>query len=101
MRNGFVDESLQASLIDVRSTRATTLPLRLTAPTMGVLADERCLPPFAALVGVPVLVLAADESFINLDDAAELVHVVLDKRRADAMAHIPSGFVGAEAHRRA
>jgi hypothetical protein len=48
---------------------------------------------------MPVLGFAADESFIHLNDAAQLIHVHLDKGNANAVAHIPSGLVGAETHR--
>jgi len=51
-----------------------------------------------AFIQVPVFVVAADVGFINLDHAAELVHVALDQRRADLVAHQPRGFVGAESH---
>src|SRR5260370_5052546 len=52
----------------------------------------------AFLIPVPVLVLAADVRFVNLDDAAELIHVALDQSDADPMAHVPSGFERTEAH---
>jgi hypothetical protein len=47
---------------------------------------------------VLVAVLAADECLIDFDDAAQLVHVALNKRSANAVTHIPRSFVGAEAH---
>src|SRR6185437_10082276 len=49
-----------------------------------------------ALPTVLVLGLSADERFIHFDDPTKLVEIFLDQRRADAMAHIPSRFVGAE-----
>lgn len=52
----------------------------------------------AALVLVPILGFAADERLVDLDNPAELVEILFDERSADAMAHIPSRFVRAEAH---
>jgi len=46
---------------------------------------------------MPILRQVADESFIDFDNAAELVDV-LHKRCSDFMAHEPSGFIGTEAH---
>lgn len=46
---------------------------------------------------VLVVGLAADEGFINLNDATKLAEILFDKRRTDAMAHIPSGLIRAEA----
>jgi hypothetical protein len=40
---------------------------------------------------------AADESFIDLDNAAQLFGM-FDQRNADAVAHVPGRFVRAEAH---
>ena len=45
-----------------------------------------------------VLIFAADIGFIHFHDAAEFVHVLFNKRRADLVAHEPRGFVGTEAH---
>ena len=41
--------------------------------------------------------LSAAIGLVKLNDAAKLVHVAPDQRCTDAMAHIPSGFVGSEA----
>jgi hypothetical protein len=49
---------------------------------------------------MPVLRLAADESLVNLDHAAELVKVVLNQSRPDAVAHVPSRPVAAEGAQR-
>jgi hypothetical protein len=62
------------------------------------LSGRRMFAANAALIGMFVLVLAADVGFIDLNDTAQLVHVALDKRRADFVAHEPSGFDRTEAH---
>lgn len=53
----------------------------------------------AALVFVLVLEVAADEGFVYLNDAEQLQEFPILHRHADAMAHVPRGFVGAEAER--
>ena len=61
-------------------------------------ADAASPAALAALVLVPVLGLAADEGLVNLDDAHELAEILVGEAGADAMAHVPSGVVRAEAH---
>jgi hypothetical protein len=46
-----------------------------------------------------VVLLAADVRFINLHDAHELAEILVRQSDAHAVAHVPSGFVTAEAHR--
>jgi hypothetical protein len=52
----------------------------------------------AALVDVPVLGKTSDESFIDFDNASELLEIATSQCRTDTVTHIPSGVVGAEAH---
>ncbi|MBA3727152.1 MAG: hypothetical protein H0W86_12110, partial [Armatimonadetes bacterium] len=60
------------------TTRATTLPLRLTAPTIGVLPEPiPPVPPHATeFIPMPVFGQAADESFIDFDNPAELFNIL-------------------------
>jgi hypothetical protein len=51
----------------------------------------------AALIPMPVLRQAADKSFIDFNDPAELINV-FHKGYANLVAHFPRGFVGPEAH---
>ena len=51
----------------------------------------------AAFVPMPVLGQAADESFINFDDPAELINV-LHQGHADLVTHGPSCLIRTEAH---
>jgi hypothetical protein len=68
-------------------------------------SDDRCLTgtyttratAATALISVPVFGQAADERFVNFDNAAELIDI-LHERDADAMAHIPSRFQGTKPH---
>jgi hypothetical protein len=53
---------------------------------------------WSALVGMAVLVLATDIGFVDLDDAHEFAELGVDETGANAVAHIPSRAVRAEAH---
>src|SRR5258708_33645870 len=55
-------------------------------------------PATAAPVLVAALGLAADECFVNLDNARQFFKVAVSERRTNAVAHIPSGLVRTEAH---
>ena len=75
------------------TTRATTLPLRLTALTTAVLPDPICPAAArlaAALIFMAIAALAADESLVNFDNTTKLFDI-LDQRSS-------SSFVGTEAH---
>lgn len=76
------------------------LSLALDGPDDGRLTGTNAASSsaFAALVDMPVLGETADESLINLNDAHELAEVFVSETSAHAMAHIPSGAIGAEAH---
>jgi hypothetical protein len=52
----------------------------------------------SAASAVLVVRLAPDESFVDFDDTKKLLEFLVLKRRTNAVAHIPSGFVAAEAH---
>ena len=47
-----------------------------------------------ALVAMPVLVLAANVSFVHFNDAHESGEVRISKASAEPVAHVPRGFVG-------
>jgi hypothetical protein len=46
---------------------------------------------------MPIFIGAADVSFVNFDDPAELSNV-FNERNTNFMAHEPSSLIGAEAH---
>src|SRR5689334_9641817 len=80
-------------------TRATTLPLRLTAPaTISFDQLTRGATPTRPLAAVLVLGLAADVGLVRFHDAHELAKLGVGKAGADAVAHIVGSAVGAEAH---
>lgn len=97
--NSFIHEAFQGCGLDIRNDAGNHVSFAADCSDdwgFARTAAARAVPA-AALVFVLVLGEAADEGFVNLNDAAKLVRV-LNQRRTDAMAHIPSGFVGAEAH---
>ena len=98
MRTKAVNSSEPTLLI----ARATTLPLRLIAPITGTLpGTDATAPGIVAVAGLaatvtlmPVLGLSAHKGFVNLDNATQLLRVLFHKGDANAVAHIPSGFIG-------
>ena len=70
----------------------TTLPLRLIAPTTGILSLAGPDLPLR-LFQVAILILAANVGFINLNLAHELRKAFILHRRADSMTHEPSSPV--------
>jgi hypothetical protein len=96
MRDGFGTKACRVLAFESAETRAITLPLRLTAPTIGVL-PEPPVPPPPRLSQCLFFIFATDESFVDRDNAAKLFNV-LHQCNADFVAHLPGGFIGTEAH---
>jgi len=99
VRYGFVDEILQSLLLHISNQARNYVAFATDSADDSRFAGSCRTRLSVTLFPVPVLGLAADECFIDLNDAAKLVHVHLDKGDADAMTHIPSGFVRTETHR--
>src|SRR5579863_5548335 len=81
-------------------TRATTLPLRSTAPMTALL--RLTLRPLSSPSWgrtVPVLALTADVGFINLNDPDQLTEFLIGEPGAEPVAHVPSGPIRAESKR--
>lgn len=58
-----------------------------------------CSPCFAVPVAVvPILSFAADKGFVHFHDPAKLGSVTSGHSHSDSVAHVPSRFVGPEAH---
>ena len=97
--NNLVQEIFERDLIDAVNDASDDVALALHRTDDGNFKSVVTTSGgAAALVPMAVLVLAADIGFIDLDDTAELVHVLFDQSGADTVTHVPSGFVGAEAH---
>jgi hypothetical protein len=96
VRDGFADEVSKRLAVRAGDHASNYVPLALDCADHDRLAlAARPVMPIAA---VAVLVLAADVGFVNLDDAHQLAKFLVREPGADAMAHEPSGSVGAEAH---
>jgi hypothetical protein len=97
IRHDFMHKSLRGFLGHAVENAGNHVPFAAERADDRNLSGRRMLAALAPLPSVFVLVLAADERFINLDNAAEL-RFRLNERGADFVAHAPSGPVGAEAH---
>jgi hypothetical protein len=97
--DGFANEGGESGGLDVRDDARNHIPLAADSADDRRFAgtDAACSTAPAALIPMPIFGQAADESFINLDDTAELINV-FHQRDADAMAHIPSSFKRSETH---
>jgi hypothetical protein len=97
--DGFADKAFQGCGLDIlNDARNNVAPALNGTGNNGFTAAASPSAAIAALALVSVFGEAADESFVNLDDADELLELLVLERRTNAMAYIPSGFVGAEAH---
>lgn len=97
--NGFADKVLDFHLIDAVDNASDDIALALDR------ADDRSFEPViataarsAALIPMPVFVLAADIRFVDFDNAAEFGRR-FNQSGADFVAHTPSGLVAAKAHK--
>jgi hypothetical protein len=95
-RNSFANESFQVSLRD--ELQDTRHHVALTAYSADDWRLKRPADAFAALALMPIALFAADVGLINLNDAHELLKFLVLQSGADAVANVPSCFVGAEAH---
>ena len=101
VRNCFVHESGEGRGADVLNHAGDDISLSPDCASNNGLA--RTDTARAAAASAPVLVaalsLAADECFVNLDNARQFFKVAVSERRTNAVAHIPSGLVRTEAHK--
>ena len=92
VRDGFANECLKRRGLNVFNDARDDIAFASDrADDNRFASTARSAASVAALVLVTVLGEAADESLINLDDAAELVNV-LNEGNADTVTHIPSRF---------
>jgi hypothetical protein len=95
---GFANEAGQSLAVETIYDPRNDVALALDCTNDTDLAGAG--PARTAITLVPMLVagLSADVGFVNLDDAHEFPKFLVLERRADAVAHVPSGLIGAEAH---
>src|ERR1700680_5154789 len=99
VRHGLMHKTFECGDIDVIDDASYDVALTLDGPDDDGLAGTNAATSAVRVAIFPMFVvpLAADESFVNLDHATELLNI-LDKCGADFVAHEPSGLVGAKAH---
>jgi hypothetical protein len=98
VRDSFTNERFQRRRFDVGNHASDDIALAANcASDDSALATRSRTRQTVALVSVFVLGLAADESFVNFDDTAEL-GFGFDQGGADFVSHQPSGFDRAKAH---
>ena len=96
--NHLANECLRVDAVYVVENAGDHIPLALRS------ADDRSFPRAAAATTVAlfapmaVVIFAADPRFVNFNNTAKLVHVLLDKGQANFVRHQPSGLDRTEAH---
>jgi hypothetical protein len=97
VRDGFANEPGQRLAFQVVDDARDDVAFALHRPNDDRFASAtRSAASVAALILVPVLGEAADESFVNLDDTAKLFNI-LAEGDADFVTHKPSGLIRTEA----
>jgi hypothetical protein len=87
------DEGFHIQVVSFAKDAGHNIALALHGSDDGNL----CAGAFLVL-GVPVVVIATDIGFINFNNAHELAKFFIRQPSANAVAHVPSGFVRAETH---
>ena len=98
MRDSLIDEAIQYGRGGVLNDASHYIALAPDGANDGRLAGAYAASTAPAFIPMLVIPFAAHESFIDFDNSAQFIHIILDKGAADAVAHIPSCLVGAEAH---
>src|SRR5216683_3156423 len=98
-RDGLANEFREGSSADVLDDACHHVTLAADcASDSGLAGTDASSSTAAALVPMPVLGLAADERLVNFNDPHELLKILLGQPGTNAMTHIPSRLIGAEAH---
>ena len=96
--NAFTHESFGISLVHRLQDTGDDVALAAYRTDDRCLGGRRMFATTSALIPMLVLVLAANESFVDFDDTAEF-RFWLNQGGADFVAHAPRGFIRAEAHK--
>ncbi len=99
MGDGFADERGESIGRHVRDNASDHVALATDCADDWRLAgtDSSRSTAATALIPMPVLGQAADESFIDFHNSAKLLDI-LHESGPDLVAHEPSGFIGTEPH---
>jgi pimeloyl-ACP methyl ester carboxylesterase len=97
-RDGFLNERCQSGAFDVLNNASDDIALAADSASNRCFARSPGATALPALVLVTVLGEATNESLVNLNDTNKLLEIFIGQRGANAMHHIPSRAVAAEAH---
>ena len=97
-RDGLANKAVESLGIGVRDDAGDNVALARYGSDDWRLARSGPAAHAVALIPMAVLGFAADERLVYFDNAHELLELFVLKRDADAMTHVPSGLVAAEAH---
>jgi hypothetical protein len=97
-RDGFTDEAIIGPSVGRGDHAGHYVPLAAYGADDGRLARAGSPTHTVALVPMPVLGLATDKRLVHFNDTHELLELFVLERGANAVAHIPSGFVAPETH---
>lgn len=100
IRYRFIDELRQRPCINAIDHASHHIPLALNGPGHNRLAGSTSPAEVSASAFALVLILRlpAHIGFINFDNATQFRRVSGRQGHSDTVAHIPSGFIGTEAH---
>jgi hypothetical protein len=100
LRHSATYESCERASVNAADHAGNYLALALYSADNRRLARSDSTSPaaHAALIDMPVFGEPTDEGFVDLDNAHQLTEILACETRSHAMAHVPSGLIGAEAH---
>jgi hypothetical protein len=90
--HGLSHKTIKRWRISILDHLADDIPFTTDRADDGYLVSVVMARPVLALVGVPILVLAADERFVHFHDTHELLEIVVSHSRAQSMTDVPSGM---------
>ncbi len=96
--NGFADETEQRFTVAMFDYTSDDIAFALHCTDDGDFTGAGAAGASTPLVPMFVAVFATDVGFVNLNNAAQFVRLVLTEASTNAVAHIERGFVGAETH---
>lgn len=98
VRHHFAHECLRVLFGHPAENASDNVTLALDSADDRGLAGPSAPTTAAPLAPVAIVVLAAVPCVIDLDNAHQLAELLVLQSGADAVAHVPSGFVGTETH---
>ena len=87
VRDGFMYKAFQSTRTDVLNHTGNNIALAADCASHDGFAGTYTTRSVAVAPMMPVFGFPAYESFVHLDDTAELVHVPLDQRGSDLVTH--------------